>query len=61
MTLPTLIILLDPNGLWRRHRFEFCNALEDLAQGKASARSELEKLGVTVKENGAPPPEQETR
>lgn len=46
-----LTITLDPNGLWRRKRFEFCNALEDAMIGTTPdflgrAWAELEKLGV---------------
>ncbi len=46
-----MTLTLDPHGLWRRHRFEFCTALEKLMDAKTESQrqahwSELERLGV---------------
>lgn len=42
-----MTITLDPQGSWRRNRFEFCNALEDaVTKNDPKAWAELEKMGV---------------
>ena len=47
-----LTLTIDPNGLWRKQRFEFCNALEVLSGRQATndhrtrVWADLEKLGV---------------
>lgn len=43
---PTLLTI-DPNGLWRRQRFEFCNYLEAaLGEDDGKAWAGLERMGV---------------
>jgi len=49
-----LTLTIDPNGLWRKQRFEFCNALEDACGGDAKAWDVLAEMGVT----SFPPTEQ---
>jgi hypothetical protein len=42
-----LSITLDADGLWRRKRFEFCNALEEaIDRGDEMALELLKQMGV---------------
>jgi hypothetical protein len=46
----TLRLTLNPKGLWRRQRFEFCNALEAVVDKPKDAKAvaELERLGGRI-------------
>ena len=48
-----LTLTIDPNGLWRKQRFEFCNALEAAVSPiagplRSAAVAELERMDVKV-------------
>lgn len=54
---PRLVIELEPDGLWSRQRFDFCNALEDvcdLADSSAAVQL-LKSLGVHIRESAGDP------
>lgn len=46
--MPKISFEIDPEGGWRKNRFEFCNALEDAADGKPGAYERLESLGICL-------------
>lgn len=49
MSEKRILIEIDPDGAWRRNRFDFCNALEAVADGNSPPnRAALERLGVRV-------------
>jgi hypothetical protein len=63
MTDTPITLHLSPNGLWRRQRFEFCNALEVVTGLQANDElraimwAELERLGVQRVSDGREPTE----
>lgn len=55
MTTKPTLIEIDPNGAWRRNRFDFCNALEAVVDSNSPEnRAELKRLGVHVDAIGKP-------
>ena len=51
MTTKPTLIEIDPNGAWRRNRFDFCNALEAAVDtGDQAALELLAKMGIRRKD-----------
>jgi hypothetical protein len=52
--MPKMLLEFDPEGSWRSHRFEFCNALEAALdeklseESRAAAREALAMYGIKV-------------